>query len=146
MTSQNLALISMTLEDKLDESTQFFALNQCENLDDSAMSSLSVINFKSPVTGLLWHLFLGFFGVGRFYKGNILLGLSYIASFVLFCALIGYDEDLAALVFLLYSIAYGVDFFLIYKGIQKDNWQKLQTFLLAQNSHNEPVQNTKKRI
>lgn len=50
MTSQNLALISMTLEDNLDESTQFFALKQCENLDDSAVSSLSVINFKSPVT------------------------------------------------------------------------------------------------
>lgn len=70
MTSQNVAFISMVLGDKLDEPTKLYALKQCENLDDSAVSSLSAINLKSPITGLLWQAFLGIFGAGRFYKGN----------------------------------------------------------------------------
>ena len=133
MNSQNLALISMILEDRLSEQGKILALQQCQNLNDSIMPSFSAINFKSPVAGLLWHLFLGFFGGGRFYKGDIMQGVLYIVAFVLVCVCASYDEDLFNLAFLLYIVVYGVDFYLIYKGIQKDNFQKFQNFLLFQN-------------
>ena len=61
MTSQNVAFMSMVLDNKLDDPTKLFALKQCENLDDSAVSSLSAIKLKSPVMGLVLHCFLGLF-------------------------------------------------------------------------------------
>lgn len=137
MTSQNLAFVSMTLGDKLDEPTKLFALKQCENLDDSAVSSLSAINLKSPITGLVWHCFLGLFGAGRFYKGNGLLGALYIVFFVLLCIVADYDEDMAGFLFFVYIVFVYVDCFFIYKGIQKDNWQKLQNFFLVNTSNKD---------
>ena len=144
MNSQNLALVSMTLEGKLDKQDKFLALQRCENLDDNSISLLSTINFKSPLTGLLLHWLLGIFGGGRFYKGDIALGVLYLVAFVLVCVCAGYDEDLFNLVFLLYILAYGVDFYLIYKGIQKDNFQKLQNFLLFQNFSQQQKNETTK--
>lgn len=81
MTSQNLAFVSMALENKLNEHDKFLVSKQCENLDDdfvSSISSIATAYLKSPFKGLLCQLFLGIFGVGRFYKGkniDILLGI-----------------------------------------------------------------------
>ena len=146
MNSQNFALISMTLEGKLNKQDKFLALQRCENLDDSSISLLSTINFKSPLTGLLLHWLLGIFGGGRFYKGDIVHGVLYIVAFViifiLFYAGAVVDEEdgdegllgVSVILFLIYYIVLLVDFYFIYKGIQKDNWQKLATLLLSQNS------------
>lgn len=137
MTSQNVAFMSMTLENKLDEPTKLFALKQCENLDDSVVSLLNAINLKSPITGLVLHCFLGLFGAGRFYKGNGLLGALYIVFFVLACIVADYDEDMAGFLLFVYLVFVYVDCFFIYKGIQKDNWQKLQNFFLVNTSNKD---------
>ena len=138
MTSQNVAFMSMVLENKLDEPTKLFALKQCENLDDSAVSSLSAIKLKSPVTGLVLHCFLGLFGAGRFYKGNgvdIMVGLLYLGFFAFLCVLSAQgvitNDECGGAISLEIFVAW-VDCYFIFKGIQKDNWQKLQNFFSCQ--------------
>lgn len=88
------------------------------------------------------HCFLGLFGAGRFYKGDGLLGALYIVFFVLACIVADYDEDMAGFLFFVYIVFVYVDCFFIYKGIQKDNWQKLQMLFLSQNSQTQPTQSS----
>lgn len=144
MNSQNLAFFSMNLDGKFSDSDKMIALNQCGDLDDDALSSFYTINskFKSPWMGVLFHWLLGIFGAGRFYKGDIGLGVLYIVCFVVGCVLLAIgavisDEDgddslliIAVIFCVIYYIVLLVDFFLIYKGIQKDNFAKFQNFLL----------------
>lgn len=49
---------------------------QFENIDEKEVIALSVIPLKEPFIGLLLGLFLGVFGVDRFYKGDIGLGVA----------------------------------------------------------------------
>lgn len=139
MNSQNVALVSMVLGDKVGEEQQFFILQQCQNLDDNLAPSLtSMVNgqFKSPITGLLLQAFLGIFSVGRFYKGDILVGVMcwiFLVFLVLLGSNISYNEDaevMLGLFFGFYLIFVYVDCYFIYKGIQKDNFNKFQNFLL----------------
>ena len=141
MNSQNLAFISMTLENKLAQQDKFLVLQQCENLDDDSVSLFSTLNLKSPLTGLLIHWLVGIFGGGRFYKGNIMQGILYIVAsvviFILFvCGAVMKEESgdetllgVSALFFLIYVIVLLADYYFIYKGIQKDNLDKIQKFL-----------------
>lgn len=139
MNSQNVALVSMVLEDKIGEEQRFFTLQQCQNLDDDIVPSLtSMVNghLKSPLTGLLLQAFLGIFSVGRFYKGDILFG-AMCWIFLVFLMLLGsnisHNDDVVAvlgLLFIFYLVFVYVDCYFIYKGIQKDNFEKFQKFLL----------------
>ena len=137
MNSQNLALVAMTLEGKLSRQDILLVLQQCENLDDSSFSLLYTINLKKPLFGLLFQWVLGFCGGGRFYKGDIMRGVLYILAFIVICVLFGAgavvadesgDESLLGVSVMLGVVFYIVllaDFYFIYKGIQRDNLQKI---------------------
>ena len=63
--------------------------------------------------GLILGLFFGTLGIDRYYKGDIGLGiLKFLSMFIL----IGF-------------IWYFIDLFVVYKGIQKDNFKKLNMAL-----------------
>ena len=136
MTSQNLALVSMALEGKLGRQDRLAILRQCEGLDDDALLLLYTANLKKPLVGLLFQWVLGFCGGGRFYKGDIVRGMLYIAAFIGVCALFvagvvaaeNGDESLLGASFILAGLCYIVllaDFYFIYKGIQRDNLHKI---------------------
>ena len=137
---QHIALLSMTLENKLDEQGRIYALEQCKNAEEKTLQGISNICFKSPLTGLLLQIFLGYFGVGRFYKGkglDITIGVGFIIGYLCMCLMYAYaifSENeivliLACILFVLCVIAVYIDSYFIYKGVQKDNLFRLQEYL-----------------
>lgn len=49
-------------------------------LDDNTLNSLSMLSFKSPMTALLLSLFLGCYGVDRFYLGDTGMGIGKLVT------------------------------------------------------------------
>ena len=99
-------------------SEQVFNLSKTlEKADDDTLSSLAMLPLKNPIIGLMLGLFLGPFGVDRFYKGDIGLG---IAKLVFTLTILG------AIVSIIWAV---VDLFLVYMGIKNDNFQKITQVL-----------------
>lgn len=79
------------------------------------MSSFLLLELKQPLVGLILGLFFGTFGVDRFYKGDIKLGiLKFLSLFIL----IG----------IIWAL---IDLVLVWKGIKKDNYNKIDQALSA---------------
>lgn len=104
-------------------SEQVFNLSKTlEKADDDTLSALAMLPLKNPIIGLMLGLFLGPFGVDRFYKGDIGLG---VAKLVFTLTIIG------TIVSVIWAI---VDLFLVYMGIKNDNFQKItQVLSMARN-------------
>ena len=85
---------------------------ELENLDDSTALALAAIPLKDPVLGIVLSIFLGYFGIDRFYKGDIILGILKL----LFC-------------WLTLGLWWLLDCFLVFRGIKEDNFQKIITTL-----------------
>ncbi len=100
----NKEIALMALKDKISEEG-LLLLSARENVD---FSKIILLDFKSPLVGLILGFFFGVFGVDRFYKGDIFLGIIkiFINPFTL-------------------GIWWLVDLFLVYRGIKKDNFQKI---------------------
>ena len=73
---------------------------------------LGLLQLKSPVIGLILGLFFGVFGVDRFYKGDIGLGIAKL----LLC-------------WITFGIWALVDLFFVWKGIKRDNLNKINAQL-----------------
>lgn len=101
----------LSLKDKLPKDA-YYMQEKLDNLDERKASYISMLNLKSPIMGLILGLFLGVLGVDRFYKGDIGLGILKLIT-------------LGALGW--WAI---IDLFLVFKGIKKDNLQKVQQALL----------------
>lgn len=82
--------------------------------DEKKIASFGLIQLKSPVVGLILGFLFGGLGVDRFYKGDIGLGIGKLLSCFI---LIGF----------IWAV---VDLFLVWKGIKKDNFEKINNQLL----------------
>ena len=103
----------MSLQGKIGANELIATQGRLEKIPDDKITSLALVKLKSPVIGLILGLLFGGFGVDRFYKGDIGLGiLKFLSLFIL----IG----------VIWVIA---DLFLVYKGIQRDNFMKLNMVL-----------------
>lgn len=100
--------------DKIPTESYFMLQKQLESthIDENSAFALSALPLKEPFVGLLLGLFLGVFGIDRFYKGDIGLGIVKL----LLC-------------WLTFGIWWLVDLFLVYKGIKQDNLQKIMQAL-----------------
>ena len=85
---------------------------ELEDIDDSTALALAAIPLKDPVLGIVLSIFLGYFGIDRFYKGDIIFGILKL----LFC-------------WLTLGLWWLLDCFLVFKGIKEDNFQKIITTL-----------------
>ncbi len=109
-TAQNFLI---SLQGKIGANELIAAQGRLEKIPDDKITSLALVELKSPVIGLILGLLFGGFGVDRFYKGDIGLGiLKFLSIFIV----IGF-------------IWVVVDWFLVYKGIQRDNFMKLNMVL-----------------
>lgn len=109
-TAQNFLI---SLQDKIGPNEMIAAQGRLDKIPDDKIMSLAMIELKSPLIGLILGLLFGGFGIDRFYKGDIGLGiLKFLSIFIV----IGF-------------IWVVVDWFLVYKGIQRDNFMKLNMVL-----------------
>ena len=82
--------------------------------DRQKIASLGIIQLKSPVVCLILGLLFSGLGVDRFYKGDIGLGIAKFFS-----------------IFILVGMIWAfVDLFLVWKGIKKENFEKINNQLL----------------
>lgn len=99
--------IFMSIKDKIPQDSHLLIKDKIDNLDDKKIGNISMLNLKDPTIGLVLGLFLGVFGIDRFYKGDILLGILKLVTFggIYIWAII--------------------DLFIVSKGIKKDNLEKI---------------------
>ncbi|MCX2716898.1 TM2 domain-containing protein [Helicobacter sp. MIT 21-1697] len=102
-----------TWADKLPDNAALILQERLEKLPEEKLSSLSLIQLKNPVVGLVLGLFLGILGADRFYKGDIVLGIVKL----LLCWATLY----------IWAI---VDLVLVWKGIKQDNLNKISNQLM----------------
>lgn len=98
---------------KLPDNAALVLQERLAKLPEDKLSSLSLIQLKDPVVGLILGLFLGLLGADRFYKGDTVLG---VVKFLL-----------CWLTFGIWAI---VDLFLVWKGIKQDNLNKISDQLM----------------
>jgi TM2 domain. len=75
MDSQKVDMFIMTNSEKLPAGKIPYLREQLLAADDSKWTSLSVCQFKNPTTALVLSIFLGCYGVDRFYIGDTGLGV-----------------------------------------------------------------------
>lgn len=80
-------------------------------LDDSKWAVLSTLQFKSPTTALILSIFLGCYGVDRFYLGHVGLGVLKLLTCGGLC---------------IWTI---IDWFLVNGATREENFKKLEAFL-----------------
>lgn len=114
MENNKMTSLMAMWQDKIPAESAIILQDQLKNVPEDRTAPLMGIQLKSPVVGLILGLCFGFFGIDRFYKGDIVLGIVKL--------LIGW------ITFGIWPI---IDWFLVWKGIKKDNLQKIQNLLLT---------------
>lgn len=109
----NAILITSGWSDKLPENGMFFLQQRLEKIPEDKILSLSYINLKDPIIGLILGVCLGIFGADRFYKGDIGLGIAKL----LLC-------------WLTLGIWMLVDLYFVWQGIKKDNLERINMQLM----------------
>lgn len=106
-------MLLMSLADKLPADSVVMLRDKMAKVSDERIKDMQTVvgQFKSPVTGLVLGLCLGTFGVDRFYKGDVFLGILKLIT-------------LGGI-----GIWTLIDFFLVFKGIKKQNLDKLVIML-----------------
>ncbi len=134
-------ILVMMLSSKLYAESLLPYKEKIEALEEDKMSRFYLIDFKSPLIGLLLGVVPAFVLSGltfdRFYKGDIGLGIVKLALWIfIFLGLIlaGFTNE--AFVFVIWGIDIVVlfiwnilDFFLVWQGIKADNLRKIILFL-----------------
>jgi TM2 domain-containing membrane protein YozV len=111
MEQQKVDMFVLTNGDKLPEQQMPFIREKLLALDESKWSALSTIQFKNPTTALLLSIFLGCYGIDRFYLGDTGLGIGKLLT----CGGLG-----------IWAI---VDWFNIQSATKNKNYSKLQAYL-----------------
>ena len=75
MEQQKVDMFILANSEKLPEEKVSFVREKLLSMDDSKWGILSTIQFKNPNTALLLSIFLGGYGIDRFYIGNTGLGI-----------------------------------------------------------------------
>ncbi len=100
--------------------------------DDSCMDEFMFLTVKSPLTALLLSIFLGAFGVDRFYIGDKGIGFAKIflplgAGLLSFIPIIGIILNLiASLAIMIWRFA---DIFLVFRDTKRYNYDRLTGYL-----------------
>ena len=110
-----------------------------QDADDSCMDEFMFLKTKSPVTALLFSIFLGGVGVDRFYLGDKGIGFAKIflplgASLISFIPVIGWL--IGGIASLAISIWKFVDIFLVFRDAKRYNYHSLSSYLSAHRNNN----------
>lgn len=111
MDKQKVDMFLVNNADKLPETKTASIREKLLVLDDSKWSAISTVPFKDPQTSLLLSIFLGCYGIDRFYLGQAGLGVGKLLT----CGGCG-----------IWAI---IDWFNIRKATKELNYTKLQAYL-----------------
>lgn len=109
MESQKVDMFMMSNNQYLPAEKTMFIREKLLTLDDSKWTVISSIQFKSPTTALILSIFLGSWGVDRFYIGDTGLGVGKLLT----CGGVG-----------IWAI---IDWFLITNATREKNFAKLSS-------------------
>lgn len=144
--SDDTSLFLMILKDKIPRDSIFYLKESLEKASKEQRQKLFFVKIKNPSYGLLFGFLL--FGLDRIYKGDIILGVikMVFAFFSYFGFIISYDifekaeysnfptsefqNEIGVIIFFAFLIiiaAFWVitDYFLVWKGICKDNLKRI---------------------
>lgn len=113
MENATMAGLMAIWQDKIPSESAMILQDQLKNVPDDKSTPLIGVQLKNPIIGLILGLAFGFFGVDRFYKGDVGLGIAKLF-----------------LSWITFGIWPLVDLFFVWKGIKNDNLQKIQNLLL----------------
>lgn len=111
MDQQKVDMFIMTNGQYLPEQKIPYVREKLLEMDDSKWSAFSIIQFKNPTTALILSIFLGGFGIDRFYLGQTGIGVGKLLT----CGGI--------------AIWTFIDLFLITNATKEVNYRKLQAYL-----------------
>lgn len=151
-TSSMLLMLSSKMPK--DQAIQMQIREKLEKMSDSERKELSnklaICGFKNPTTGILLSVFLGGFGVDRFWVGDKLFGFIKLGGFLLYMIVpwlivyLGISDDssfedlmsvaatagtVGTIIGLVYGIGCFVDIFFASKRTRNYNYKKLQELL-----------------
>lgn len=121
----NIAL--MMISDKIPSQSLTLVQEKLKNSSEDKINNIATLNFKSHIVGLILGFFLGIFGADRFYKGDIKLGLLKLLTWII--GVITIWIFIGSFILFILWIWCIVDYFLVWKGIKKDNLKKILTAL-----------------
>lgn len=119
MDTNSFAILMMGWQDKIPQDCVPALQDQLGKVPEDKIPVLSAVQLKNPIVGLLLGLFLGVFGIDRFYRGDIGLGITKLILTLTYFGVV---------ITFVWSI---VDLFLVWKGIKEDNWTKIQNVIYA---------------
>ena len=111
MDTQKVDMFMLTNGKNFPEEQNMIIREKLLELDDAKWPIVSSLQFKSTTIALVLSIFLGMYGIDRFYLGNIGLGVGKLLT----CGGLG-----------VWAI---IDWFLISKSTREENLHKLQVFL-----------------
>lgn len=74
--------VLMMISDKIPSNSLPLVQDKLKNASEDKINSLAILPFKSHIIGLILGLFLGAFGIDRFYKGDIGLGIAKLITWL----------------------------------------------------------------
>lgn len=111
MDQQKVDMFIMTNGQYLPEQKVPYIREKLLEMDESKWSALSIIQFKNPTTALILSIFLGNYGIDRFYIGQTGMGVGKLLT----CGGI-----------FVWAV---IDWFLITGATKEVNYNKLQAYL-----------------
>ncbi|WP_069637840.1 TM2 domain-containing protein [Campylobacter pinnipediorum] len=140
-----------SLKDKIPKYSHDNIKKRIDCVSSETLNMVPMLKIKNPIAGFWLSVFFGFLGVDRFYRGQFINGISKaIAGIFSIYGMVIFSDFLDnlpsdPLLFVIYPIFlfqficigmipifcihYVFDIFLVYRGIKKDNLQKIKMLL-----------------
>ncbi|KGI57373.1 NINE protein [Campylobacter sp. MIT 97-5078] len=114
--------VLLSIKDKIPDSSLAIVQDKLKAASEDKLNTLVVLPLKNVIIGLVLGILFGGFGVDRFYKGDIGLGIAKLALLILGYATVIFYVGIVFLIIVWVWVI--VDLFLVWKGIKQDNLNK----------------------
>ena len=116
-------MVLLTLQDKIPSESLPLLQDKLKNANESQLERVAIVPLKNPIIGLILGILFGGLGIDRFYQGNIILGVAKLITLIIgFLTIWVFIGGFILFILAIWCI---VDYFLVWKSIKKDNFNKI---------------------